>query len=118
LTLSSSTQKHKGIYKLKVHYQAPSTGKVWKDEEIEAPFHRWFSDDGFLQKKHLQHWLASSIEMVGMADPEAKKGPGSGGEKGGLIEDERVVEVVGEEALEEASPRKSGGSARKGKRKA
>lgn len=112
LTLSSSVQKHKGIYKLKVLYQAPSD-KVWKDEEIDAPFHKWFSDDGYLQKAHLHHWLASSIEMIGIADPEAKSGV-----REKTVENEVTVDDgvdVDQGAGMETSPRKSG---RKGKRKA
>lgn len=54
--------------------------------------------------------------MVGMADPEAKKGPLEGAveKKQGLIED-GDADAAGVDALE--TPRKSGGG-RKGKRKA
>lgn len=83
------------------------------DEEIEAPFHRWFSGDGYLQKAYLHHWLATNIEMIGLADPEAKKGVS---EK--PVENEILVDSVGDAndvGGSESSPRKSG---RKGKRKA
>ncbi|KAL9111382.1 MAG: hypothetical protein Q9227_004259 [Pyrenula ochraceoflavens] len=115
LTLSSSVQKHKPVYKLKVVYEAPS-GQKWMDQEIEAPFHRWFSSDGFLQKAHLQHWLANTIEMVGMADPKSKQGPD---EKVGAVEGDSVVMSGAlSEASEVSGPESPKRSGRKPKRKA
>lgn len=64
-------QKHKPIYKLRVQYEAPS-GKEFEDKTIEAPFSRWFSDNGYLQLPQFKQWLASNIEPVGLADPKSK----------------------------------------------
>jgi len=72
LTLRSATQKHTPLYKLKVRYEAPS-GKKWEDKEIEGQFTQWFNEDGYLQHKQLQRWLASNIEVVGMAEGENRK---------------------------------------------
>ena len=63
-------QKHNPVYKLRVQYEAPS-GKKWEDKSIEAPFNRWFSDDGYLQLPQLKQWLASNIEPIGLADPKS-----------------------------------------------
>ena len=68
--LSSSVQKHKPVYKLHVTYEAPS-GKKWDDKTIEAPFYRWFSADGFIQLPHLKKWLASEIQVLGLADSQS-----------------------------------------------
>lgn len=71
LTLQSSIQKHKPIYKLKVRYEAPS-GKKWEDKEIEGTFMEWFNEDGFLQHADLRKWLARNIDVVGQADPQSQ----------------------------------------------
>ena len=71
LTLQSSIQKHKPIYKLKVRYEAPS-GKKWEDKEIEGTFMEWFNEDGFLQHTELRRWLAKNIDVVGQADSQSQ----------------------------------------------
>lgn len=58
------------------------------DETIEGPFAEWFNVHGYLDKKALRRWLAGHIEVVGIADPEAKK------EWDDAIEDARVDEEV------------------------
>lgn len=69
LTLKSSTQKYKPIYKLKVTYEAPS-GKRWEDKEMQGSFTQWFNTHGYLQKKELYAWLAGNIEVIGLAETE------------------------------------------------
>lgn len=69
MTLKSSTQKYKPTYKLKVTYEAPS-GKKWEDKEIEGSYTQWFNAYGYLQPKELQAWLASNIEVLGIAQNE------------------------------------------------
>ncbi|KAI1622577.1 microsomal signal peptidase 25 kDa subunit-domain-containing protein [Exophiala viscosa] len=71
LTLKSSSQKYKPLYKLKVAYQAPS-GKKWENKEVEGSFTQWFNTHGYLQKKELQAWLAENIEVLGVARSEGK----------------------------------------------
>jgi hypothetical protein len=71
LTLQSSVQKHKPIYKLKVLFEAPS-GQKWEDKEIEGNFMEWFSEDGYLQHTELKKWVAKNIDVVGRADPQSK----------------------------------------------
>lgn len=89
LTLSSSVTKHQPIYKLKIRYEAPKTGTRFVDDQtIEGSFTQWFNTHGFLDKKALRRWLAGNIEVVGLADPEAKK------EWDEEREDERVDEEV------------------------
>jgi hypothetical protein len=71
LTLQSSVQKHKPVYKLKVLFEAPS-GQKWEDKEIEGKFTEWFNEDGYLQHSELKKWLARNIDIVGRADPQSK----------------------------------------------
>jgi hypothetical protein len=71
LTLQSSIQKHKPVYKLKVLFEAPS-GQKWEDKEIEGRFTEWFNEDGYLQHSELKKWLARNIDIVGRADPQSK----------------------------------------------
>ncbi|KAK4945256.1 signal peptidase complex subunit spc2 [Elasticomyces elasticus] len=71
LTLKSSSQKYKPLYKLKVAYEAPS-GKKWENKEVEGSFTQWFNTHGYLQKKELQAWLAENIEVLGVARSEGK----------------------------------------------
>ena len=71
LTLQSSVQKHKPVYKLKVLFEAPS-GQKWEDKEIEGKFTEWFNEDGYLQHSELKKWLARKIDIVGRADPQSK----------------------------------------------
>ena len=71
LTLQSSVQKHKPVYKLKVLFEAPS-GQKWEDKEVEGKFMEWFNQSGYLQDAKLKKWLASNIDVVGRADPQSK----------------------------------------------
>jgi hypothetical protein len=72
LTLQSSVKKHIPIYRLRVRYEAPS-GKKWEDKEIEGRFAEWFNDAGYLQHSELKKWLATNIEVIGLADLQGKK---------------------------------------------
>jgi hypothetical protein len=71
LTLQSSVQKHKPVYKLKVLFEA-SSGQKREDKEIEGKFMEWFNEDGYLQHSELKKWLARNIDIVGRADPQSK----------------------------------------------
>jgi hypothetical protein len=71
LTLQSSVQKHKPVYKLKVLFEA-SSGQKREDKEIEGKFTEWFNEDGYLQHPELKKWLARNIDIVGRADPQSK----------------------------------------------
>ena len=101
LTLSSSVTKNKPIYKLKVRYELPETGKrAIDDQTIEGSFTDWFNVHGYLDKKALRRWLAGNLEVVALADPVAKK------EWDDAIEDQRVdEEVVSEGAVRSGAER-------------
>lgn len=74
LSLTSSVTKHVPVYKLKIRYEAPQTHKRWVDDEtIEGNFTDWFTLQGQLDRKALRRWLAGKIEVVGTADPAAKR---------------------------------------------
>ena len=101
MTLSSSTTKNKPIYKLKVRYELPKTGKRAVDDQvIEGSFTDWFNEHGYLDKKAFRRWLAGNLEVVGHADPEAKK------EWDDAIEEQTVdEEVVSEGAVRSGAER-------------
>jgi len=111
LTLKSSVQKHKPVYKLKVRYEAPS-GKKWQDSEIEAPFTTWFSQDGYLQQPALKEWLASKIEVLGHAEGDKPKQVES-------IASSKDFEMSGglQEGSDDASPAQGKATKRRTKRK-
>ncbi|OAL18387.1 hypothetical protein AYO22_10707 [Fonsecaea multimorphosa] len=70
LTLRSVSKKHSPEYKLKVTYTAPSTGKKWEDKEISGNYTQWFNTHGYLQRKELQAWLNSNIDVLRNAQEE------------------------------------------------
>lgn len=112
LTLSSSINKNKPIYKLKIRYELPQTGKrAIDDQTIQGSFTDWFNVHGYLDKKAFRRWLAGNLEVVGHADPEAKK------EWDDAIEEQRVdEEVVSEGAIRSGAERTNAtvdGSAKK-----
>ncbi|KIW77505.1 hypothetical protein Z517_09951 [Fonsecaea pedrosoi CBS 271.37] len=73
LTLRSSAQKYSPVYKLKVTYSAPSTGKKWEDKEITGNYTEWFNIHGYLDRKALQAWLNTNIDVLRNAQEEMAK---------------------------------------------
>jgi Microsomal signal peptidase 25 kDa subunit (SPC25) len=96
LSLKSSTQKYKPIYKLKVLYEpppGPSRSNIkWEDKEFEGSFTEWFSKEGYLQQKELKSWLARNIEVVGLADPTSKQSVGEAYED--IVDDAVLASIV------------------------
>lgn len=41
-----------------------------QEVSIQAPFNQWFTADGFFVAKPFQQWLASSVPLIGEADPK------------------------------------------------
>ncbi|GAM90930.1 hypothetical protein ANO11243_089770 [Dothideomycetidae sp. 11243] len=70
ITISSWTKKLDPTYRLKVRCATSSGATEVKETEFEAPFSRWFTADGFIVPQPFQQWLASSIAIVGEADPK------------------------------------------------
>ena len=83
LTLRSKGRKHSETYELSVLYQAPNGGKVWEEKTVTGQFTRWFSKEGYLQRKELARWLGENVEVLALAEKEKLK--------------ERKVEVEGSE---------------------
>lgn len=90
ISIRSSTKKHSPLYNLRVQYKTPS-GKVLEEKVIETPFTTWFSADGAFHPEPLREWLASEIEVLGLAAKETVKltggasssvAPGDGGDDG------------------------------------
>ncbi|KAH0829349.1 hypothetical protein AYO21_05753 [Fonsecaea monophora] len=73
LTLRSSAQKYSPVYKLKVTYSAPSTGKKWEDKEITGNYTEWFNIHGYLDRKALQAWLNANIDVLRNVQEEMAK---------------------------------------------
>ena len=96
--MKSSVKKHDPTYRLHVTYSAPQTGKKWEDKEITTPFASIFNMHGYLDKPAFKRWLASNIEVVGLADPSSLQ---SGEKKMDEIADEIVV--MGSGGLGEAT---------------
>ncbi|GAB7348011.1 hypothetical protein MBLNU459_g5505t1 [Dothideomycetes sp. NU459] len=63
LTITSTTNKNDPTYCLTIQ-----SGDRWK--AIDAPFMQWFTADGFFVAKPFQQWLASSVDIIGDADPK------------------------------------------------
>jgi hypothetical protein len=68
LTITTTTDKLNPVYKVKAALTTPKSTP--KDLEFEAPFARWFSSDGYFITKPFQQFFASSIPLVGVADPK------------------------------------------------
>lgn len=75
IIIRSSTKKHSTLYKLKVKYTSLAN-KVLQEKEIEAPFTMWFSSDGVFHPEPFRRWLASEIEILGLAAKETAKKTG------------------------------------------
>lgn len=75
IVIRSSTKKHSPLYKLNIKYTSPAK-KVLQEKEIETSFTTWFSADGTFHPEPLRRWLASEIEILGLAAKEAAKKTG------------------------------------------
>lgn len=62
ITIASTTKSHIPIYHLRIHVDG-------RKLEIQAPFTRWFTSDGFFVAKPFQQWLASEVPLIGEGDP-------------------------------------------------
>ncbi|KAL1297680.1 hypothetical protein AAFC00_006232 [Neodothiora populina] len=80
LSIISRTEKLDPTYRLKITYsKAASSVSQTEQIEINAPFTQWFTADGFFVAKPFQQWLASSVPLIGEADPKnaIEQGPGA-----------------------------------------
>ncbi|KAF1986189.1 putative signal peptidase complex component [Aulographum hederae CBS 113979] len=119
VVVRSRSRKNEGVYFLKIEITG-AAGKGMKEIDVEAPFTRWFTRDGQIVPKPFQQWLASSVDVVGKADPTnvvedigrgssiEEKGTASGVNIMGLPV-ERMGELLGGAV-------KTGGGGKKGKR--
>jgi len=66
ISFASRTNKYEPIYRLKVRYTDPSESAAfdWKVLDLEAPFTRWFTADGYFVTENFQEWLSSSIPVL------------------------------------------------------
>lgn len=118
LTLSSRTQKHSPFYHLTARFTPPSsstsskTSKTAQPQELElkAPFALWFTADGYFSPKPFQQWLASSVAVIGAADPanvvvdgamDAAAGAGAVDGRGGKSGKSGAAEMKALDAKEE-----------------
>jgi hypothetical protein len=68
LTISTATSKLEPIYRVKAQFKTAQNQT--KELNIEAPFARWFSSDGYFVTRPFQQFFASGIPLVGSADPK------------------------------------------------
>jgi hypothetical protein len=68
LEISTTTNKVDPTYTVKVRYT--KSASKWTETEIKSSFAKWFSEDGYFVARPFQHFLASSIPIVGEADPK------------------------------------------------
>ena len=64
--------KHSPTYGLKLRCKdtGTSSGGEWQEQKIEAPFAKWFTEDGYLVGRFFQQWLASEVLLVKKAQRE------------------------------------------------
>lgn len=68
-------KKYSPLYKIHVCY-TDTNGKVLQEKDAEAPFTTWFSGDGIFHVEPFRRWLASEIEILGLAAKENKEKTG------------------------------------------
>ncbi|KAF2146797.1 uncharacterized protein K452DRAFT_294333 [Aplosporella prunicola CBS 121167] len=115
LQISSHCEKHIPIYKLRVRF---TSSGVWQQIDIQAPFTRWFSADGYLVARPMQQFLASEIPPVGAADPDAVveeigRGSAAGMPKELNVKADRVQDVLHQLKAQATGASAAGGSARR-----
>ena len=76
MVIFTKTKKLDPNYQLTIQYQASGSSSDMKEIKIQAPFMQWFTADGFFVSKPFQQWLASSIPLIGEADPKNAAGEG------------------------------------------
>ncbi|KAI9788442.1 MAG: hypothetical protein M1816_006878 [Peltula sp. TS41687] len=93
LHIQSRVEKHNPMYFVSARYctsikatktttaAAAEQQQKWRTVDIQAPFSRWFDEQGHLVVQHLQQWLATEIPVVGGADPKNVIPQASGVEK-------------------------------------
>ncbi|TKA75353.1 hypothetical protein B0A49_04527 [Cryomyces minteri] len=118
LLLYSRTEKHIPIYHLTARYTSPSAPSLWQEVQLQAPFTRWFTADGFFVAKPFQQWLASEIPPIGQADPGnvvEEIGRGDGSARAMNVQPGRVEQVL--DGLKDASGRMAGAQGARSRRK-
>lgn len=77
-----------------IQYKSPDN-TVLEDKHLESSFTRWFSADGTFHPEPLREWLASEVEVLGLAAKETEKRTGG---VSGLVGVEGEGEKEGESA--------------------
>ncbi|KAF2750555.1 hypothetical protein M011DRAFT_395798 [Sporormia fimetaria CBS 119925] len=103
ISIRSHTNKHDPTYHLIVTItpSPPSTSQKSTTLNISSPFTKWFTADGYFTAKPFQQFLASSVPLIGAADPnndveEIGRGSGQNQQGGGI----QGFNVSGNNALE------------------
>ncbi|EAW15215.1 signal peptidase complex subunit 2 [Aspergillus clavatus NRRL 1] len=78
ISIQSFAKKHSPLYKLRIVYTSPSN-KVLQEKEIETPFTKWFSAEGFFHPEPLRSWLATEVEVLRLAAKETERKTGGVG---------------------------------------
>jgi signal peptidase complex subunit 2 len=113
--IASSTKKSEPIYRLKVALAKDKTNEVTNAFELSRSFTEWFDESGYFVPKPFQEFLASSISVVGKADPKRVK---SASQKmldsnPELLDAVMAANAAGDVAETTGTEKKSGGKRRK-----
>ena len=74
IVISTKAVKNEPIYRLSARITSSASRDQSKDIEVDAPFMRWFTTDGYFVAQPFQQWLASTVAFVGEVDPKSKAG--------------------------------------------
>lgn len=63
ISIASSTTKHVPIYHLDIHTTDKGSPQA-VHKHIQAPFARWFTEDGQFVAAQFQSWLAGEVPVI------------------------------------------------------
>lgn len=81
--------------------------------KVHAPFMQWFTADGYFVAKPFQQWLASSVALIGEADPKNAAGEPATGKTGTQGEEQGLETALANEMAMSSSGKKETASKRR-----
>ncbi|KAI9681168.1 MAG: hypothetical protein M1817_002450 [Caeruleum heppii] len=117
IEVQTSVKKHSPVYHVRVRYQSLDKKKnsreeaEWQTLTLEAPFSRWFDQDGHFVALPFQQWLAEEILVVGRADPSKARAKVDEAHSGPETPDKMMRSII-DETVEGRGSKSSGKGAR------
>jgi len=116
ISIASGSTKNSPIYKLRAKwFKLELPLGEWKEVEIEAPFTKWFTADGYFVAKPFQQWLSSEVPPIGVAQRE-KTGDGQATLKSISKADEVKSPLNGDKTANTTGAASPGARSRKSKK--